>query len=101
MTITEMLDRNARLYPNSPALIEITPSRNLRNVITWKEFENNANRFANALIARGVKKGDVVIQLMMNSTKWLETYFGILKTGAMAAPLNFRFIGRQIKYCGD
>jgi acyl-CoA synthetase (AMP-forming)/AMP-acid ligase II len=101
MTITEMLARNARLYPNSPALIEITPSKNLRRVITWKEFDNNANRFANALITRGVKKGDVVVHLMMNSIKWLEAYFGILKTGAMAAPLNFRFIGRQIKYCVD
>ncbi len=101
MTITEMLDRNGRLYPNSPALIEITPSKNMRRMITWKEFENNANRFANALKARGVNKGDVVIHLMMNSIKWLEAYFGILKTGAMAAPLNFRFISRQIKYCVD
>jgi acyl-CoA synthetase (AMP-forming)/AMP-acid ligase II len=101
MTITEMLARNARLYPNSTALIEITPSKNLRKVITWKEFDNNANRFANVLIARGVKKGDVVVHLMMNSIKWLEAYFGILKTGAMAAPLNFRFISRQIKYCVD
>jgi acyl-CoA synthetase (AMP-forming)/AMP-acid ligase II len=101
MTITEMLARNARLYPNAPALIEITPSKNLRKVITWKEFDSNANRFANALIARGVKKGDVVMHLMMNSIKWLEAYFGILKAGAVAAPLNFRFIGRQIKYCVD
>src|SRR4030043_1792567 len=101
MTITEMLSRNARLYPNATALIEITPSKNLRKVITWQEFDSNANRFANALIARGVKKGDVVIHLMMNSIKWLEAYFGILKTGAMAAPLNFRFISRQIKYCVD
>jgi acyl-CoA synthetase (AMP-forming)/AMP-acid ligase II len=101
MTITEMLARNARLYPKATALIEITPSKNLRRAITWKEFDDNANRFANALIARGIKKGDVVIHLMMNSIKWLEAYFGILKTGAMAAPLNFRFISRQIKYCVD
>jgi long-chain acyl-CoA synthetase len=101
MTITEILARNARLYPDSTALIELTPSKNLRKVITWKEFDDNANRFANALIARGVKKGDVVMHLMMNSIKWLEAYFGILRTGAMAAPLNFRFIGRQIRYCVD
>jgi long-chain acyl-CoA synthetase len=101
MTITEILARNARLTPNSPALVEITPSKNLRREITWKEFDENANRFANGLIARGIKKGDVVVHLMMNSVKWLEAYFGILKTGAMAAPLNFRFISRQIKYCID
>jgi acyl-CoA synthetase (AMP-forming)/AMP-acid ligase II len=101
MTITEILARNARLTPNGIALIEISPSKGLRRQITWKEFDDNANRFANALLARGVKKGDVVMHLMMNSIKWLEAYFGILKTGAMAAPLNFRFISRQIKYCVD
>ncbi len=101
MTITEILARNARLTPDSLALIEITPSKNLRREVTWKEFDDNANRVANALIARGIKKGDVVAHLMMNSIKWLEAYFGILKTGAMAAPVNFRFISRQIKYCVD
>ncbi len=101
MTITEMLARNARLTPNAVALIEIAPSKNFKKSITWKEFDDNANRVANALIARGIKKGDVVMHLMMNSIKWLEAYFGILKTGAIAAPLNFRFISRQIKYCVD
>jgi len=101
MTIMEILTRNARLYPDSVALEEIAPSKNLRKKITWKEFDKRANRVANALIKRGVKKGDVVIHLMMNSIKWLEAYFGILRTGAMAAPLNFRFISRQIKYCID
>jgi acyl-CoA synthetase (AMP-forming)/AMP-acid ligase II len=96
-----MLARNARLTPNAIALVEITPSKNHRRTITWKEFDDNANRFANALIARGIKKGEVVMHLMMNSAQWLEAYFGILKTGAMAAPLNFRFIARQIKYCAD
>ena len=67
MTITEMLARNARLYPDSIALTELTPSKNLRRNITWKEFDDNANRVANALIDRGVKKGDVVAHLMMNS----------------------------------
>jgi long-chain acyl-CoA synthetase len=101
MTITEILDRNARLTPQNTALIEVTPSKGARRVITWKEFDDKANQFANALIARGVKKGDVVVHLMMNSIEWLIAYFGILKTGAMAAPLNFRFIARQIKYCID
>ena len=101
MTITEILARNARLIPNATALIEITPSKGLRKEITWKEFDDNANRVANALKDRGVNKGDVVMHLMMNSINWLEAYFGILKSCAIAAPLNFRFIARQIKYCVD
>jgi long-chain acyl-CoA synthetase len=101
MTITEILARNARLIPNSIALVEIAPSKGLRQQVTWKEFDDRANRVANALIAKGIKKGDVVIQLMVNSINWLEAYFGILKSGATAAPLNFRFLARQIKYCSD
>lgn len=101
MLITEILARNARLYPDTTALIEITPSTGYRNTITWKEFDDRANQVANALTERGVKKGNVVMHLMMNSINWLEAYFGILKSGAMAAPLNFRFISRQIKYCID
>jgi acyl-CoA synthetase (AMP-forming)/AMP-acid ligase II len=101
MTITEILARNARLTPHAIALVEIAPSKGSRRTITWKEFDERANRVANALIDRGIKKGDVVMHLMMNSINWLEAYFGILKTGAIAAPLNFRFIARQIKYCTD
>jgi len=101
MTITEILARNARLIPNNVALVEITPSKNSRKQITWKEFDDRSNRLANALIAKGTKKGDVIMHLMLNSINWLVAYFGILKSGATAAPLNFRFIARQIKYCVD
>ena len=101
MTISEMLARNARMYPNDCALIELKPSQQLRREITWKEFDERANRIANALIDRGISKGDKVIHLMMNSINWLEAYFGIIRTGAWAVPLNFRFNSRDIKYCAD
>jgi acyl-CoA synthetase (AMP-forming)/AMP-acid ligase II len=89
------------MYPDDAALIELKPSQGIRKEITWKEFDERANRIANALIDRGVSKGDKVIHLMMNSINWLEAYFGIIRTGAWAVPLNFRFAGRDIKYCAD
>jgi len=101
MTIAEMLARNARVYPNDVALIERIAGQNSRREIPWKEFDERANRMANALIARGVKKGDKVIHLMMNSINWLEAYFGIIRTGAWAVPLNFRFNAKDIQYCVD
>jgi len=45
------------------------------------------------------EKGDRVIHWMMNSINWLVAYFGIVRTGAWAVPLNFRFTGRDFKYC--
>ena len=101
MTISEMLARNARMYPEDSALIELKPSEKIRKEITWKKFDERANRIANALISRGVAKGDKVIHLMMNSVNWLEAYFGISRTGAWAVPLSFRFTSSDIKYCAD
>jgi acyl-CoA synthetase (AMP-forming)/AMP-acid ligase II len=36
---------------------------------------------------------------MMNSLEWLPIYFGVLKTGALAVPMNFRYSSEEIKYC--
>ena len=101
MLISDLLTQNANLYPDEIALIELRPSQNLRKTITWREFDERANRVANALIARDIKKGDKVIHLMMNSIDWLVVYFGIIRTGAWAVPLNFRFTSSEIKYCAD
>lgn len=119
MAITDFLERNARLYPNEVALVEVNPENqpahnvtwrefNLieagsgekyRREMTWKEFDIRANRFANLLLTRGVKKGDKVAILLMNCLEWLPIYFGILKTGALAVPMNYRFSGEEIRYC--
>lgn len=99
MPITEMLSRNARMYAEETSLIEREPASSKRREITWLQFDKMANSFANALLSRGIKKGDKVGLLMMNCLEWLPVYFGILKTGAMAVPLNFRFTADEIKKC--
>jgi acyl-CoA synthetase (AMP-forming)/AMP-acid ligase II len=101
MTISEMLNRNARLFPDDVALIELAPDEGKRKEISWREFDKRANQIANALRNRGIKKGDKVIQLMRNSINWIETYFGIIRTGAWVVPLSFRFTSSDIKYCAD
>lgn len=117
MPITEFLERNARLYPNDVSLVEINPAnqpeRNItwreynlieasesekyRREMTWREFDVKANRFANFLFTRGIKKGDKVAILLMNCLEWLPIYFGILKTGALAVPMNYRYAADEIK----
>jgi acyl-CoA synthetase (AMP-forming)/AMP-acid ligase II len=100
-TIVEMLEKNACKYPNDVALIELKPSQNYRKQITWKELDDEANRIANYLLQKGIKKDDKVIHWMRNSIPWLETYFGIIKTGAWAVPLNYRFNAKDFKYCTE
>ena len=119
--ITEILERNAREWPNDVALVEINPQelekRNttwreysliesspleaFRSEITWAEFDEKANRFANFLLSRGLKRGDKVAILLMNCLESLPIYFGVLKAGCMAVPLNFRYTAEEIKYCLD
>ncbi len=119
MPITELLERNAEEYGDDVALVEIDPkvmsSTKMtwkeyslietnpalcgRSEMTWKEFDNKANRFANLLLSRGIKKGDKVAILLMNCLEWLPIYFGILKAGAVAVPLNYRYTAEEIKYC--
>lgn len=118
-TIVDVLEQNARLYGNQVALVELNPEREETRRVTWKEFElmepthaatyrreitwgvfdEKANRFANLLLERGVKKGDKVGILLMNCLEWLPIYFGVLKTGALAVPLNFRYAADEIEYC--
>jgi len=101
MLITEILARNARMYGPKTALVEREPAKNQRREITWKEFDDQANQMAQALMARGIEKEDRVIHLMTNSLEWLPIYFGILRTGAWAVPLNFRFVAKTIRRCAE
>jgi fatty-acyl-CoA synthase len=96
-----MLARNAQIYGTDVALVEREPAKHLRKEITWTEFDNQANQVANGLMNRGVTKGDKVVQLMMNSIDWLPIYFGILRAGAWAVPLNFRFDAGTIRRCSE
>lgn len=119
MIITDLLEKNASQFPNETALVEIAPSMMEsakitwkeysliepnpeeagRQEITWEEFDKKANRFANLLLSRGIKKGDKVAILLMNCLEWLPIYFGILKAGALAVPLNYRYTSDEIRYC--
>ncbi len=43
-------------YPDEVALIELTPSQNSRRQVTWREFDEDANRVANYLLKKGIGK---------------------------------------------
>ena len=119
MPITDLLERNSKLYGDEVALIEINPevqevqrvtwkeyeliqpnaTAPYRREITWSVFDEKANRVANLLLGRGIRKGQKVAVLLMNCLEWLPIYFGILKSGAIAVPLNFRYTAKEIAYC--
>jgi long-chain acyl-CoA synthetase len=99
MTIIDLLVDNAQKHPLKTALVELLPDDGKRLEVSWETFNKNANKIANSLLQRGIKKEDRVAMLMRNSLIWLEIYFGIIKTGAWVVPLNFRFNASDIKHC--
>ncbi|MCR5618565.1 MAG: acyl--CoA ligase [Lachnospiraceae bacterium] len=121
MPITQYLEKNAKEYGDEVALIELNPEQKetrriswkdysliqqtedqpYRREITWSVFDEKANRVANMLLERGVKRDTKVAILMMNCLEWLPIYMGILKSGAIAVPFNFRYSADEILYCAD
>ena len=122
MVIADLLERNARLYGSDTALVELSPTEERDRAVTWREasliesaqpdapyrrelswrdFDRRANRFANLLLSRGLERGTKVGILMMNCLEWLPIYFGILKAGCVAVPMNFRYSSDEIRYCLD
>ena len=121
MTIVHLLERNAKEFANDTALVEINPDqpetrkltwneyelvqptnkKHYRREISWEVFNEKSNRLANMLTANGIGKGKKVAILLMNCIDWLPIYFGILKAGALAVPLNFRYSSDEIDYCLD
>lgn len=120
MTIVHLLEKNAREFGNDTALIEINPDqpetrrltwheyelveptpsvRHYRREISWSVFNEKSNRLANMLLQNGIGKGKKVAILLMNCLDWLPIYFGVLKVGALAVPLNFRYSSDEIDYC--
>ena len=120
-TIVDMLRANAAARPGETALVEVNPERHENRHITWRDydlvettdeqsfrremtwavFDEKANRFANLLLSRGVRKDDKVAILLYNCIEWLPIYFGALKSGATVVPLNFRYSADEIEYCMD
>ena len=121
MPITDFLERNAKEFGDEVCLVEInpelkekhaltwkdyslvevTPYEEHRREMTWREFDEKANRFANLLLSKGLRRGEKVGILLMNCLEWLPVYFGVLKAGGIAVPLNYRYTEGEIKYCLD
>ncbi|MCQ2530392.1 MAG: AMP-binding protein [Lachnospiraceae bacterium] len=120
MIITDFLERNARMFGEDIALVELSPTDDRDNAVTWREasliesanadapyrremswrdFDRKANRIANMFLGRGVKRGTKIAILMTNCLEFLPIYFGILKAGCIVVPMNYRYASDEIQYC--
>ena len=81
MNLANNLERSAFYFPDRPAVIEGDTE------ISYREFNQESNHVATALIGLGINPGDPVALCAPSSYQWLACYFGILKAGAIAVTL--------------
>ena len=79
LTVCDLLDRNAEVFPNKLALADGTRE------VTWKELQTKANRMALHLHRLGVGYGDFLVLQMSNVVEFFYLFFGLNRIGAIPA----------------
>ncbi len=81
-----LLEESARRFSNNPAVILAGPK--FSTTLTYRQIDGLANRFANALIAHGVRPGDRIVLHLPNLPQFVFCFYGALKAGAAVVPVN-------------
>lgn len=84
--------RNVDRFPDKEALFHPTKGQSW----TYTTLNEEANRFANALLGAGLKKGDVVMYQLLNCPEFVFAYLAGHKTGIIGSPMNFRLSAGEI-----
>ena len=92
--IGSILTRRAELNASREAYVDSQSGLRL----TFKELNDRSNQVANMLLDLGVKKGDRVGIMMMNSAEFFESYFAIAKIGGVVVPLNWRLVADELEF---
>src|SRR6202171_2558261 len=91
MNVTQGLRRVLQTNPTGIATVDGDRRR------SWREIGERVARLAGGLQQRGIKRGDRVAVLMLNSDRYLELYLGIAWAGAVIVPTNIRWSGGEIE----
>ncbi|HXZ92088.1 MAG TPA: AMP-binding protein [Burkholderiales bacterium] len=92
LTVPQAVAAHARIDPDRAA------AKDSRRTLSFAQWDERANRLANALLGMGLRKGDRVAILAYNCIEWAEMYVGLGKAGLIAVPVNFRLLGPEIRY---
>jgi long-chain acyl-CoA synthetase len=92
LTLSEVLHNSTSRFGNQTSMIY------LDHQWTYQELDDLVSRMANLLIDLGIKPGDRVGVQLLNSPQFVFSYFGILRAGAIAVPINPHFSGDDLAY---
>ena len=92
VSVPEAFDQMADKYGSKTALIFYGKK------ISYHELKDLTNRFAAALAALGVSKGDTVAMYLLNCPQYVIAYFGALKAGAKVTPISPVYTSKEVKH---
>lgn len=92
MNVAYLLVNSASNYPDRTAIV----SGETR--LSYKALNDRVNQLAQAMSRHGLKKGDRVALMSLNTHHFAEVYLAAAKLGAVLTPVNFRFVGEEIEY---
>ena len=95
LTPVTFLARTAETFPDRTAIIHGNQH------ISYREFQLNVNRFASALIKRGVKPGDTVTIMAANIPAYIDAHYAVPLTGAVLNSLNTRLDPQALAFILD
>jgi fatty-acyl-CoA synthase len=93
-TFPDVLDRICEEFPEHPAFkyVELDYTR------TYKEFRDDVDKFAAALIKMGVEKGSHVAIWATNVPQWFITFWAATKIGAVLVTVNTAYKIHEAEY---
>jgi long-chain acyl-CoA synthetase len=91
MNLSSILENAAARFKDKTAIV-INDRR-----VSFAGLEAGANRVANAIKKLGVKKGDRVAMLQSANPEFVSTFFGIMKVGGIAVPLDIRYVPAELE----
>jgi fatty-acyl-CoA synthase len=94
LTIAHLFDQAAAKYPEREGLVDCKKSRKW----TYKEFQQDVHKTANALLNKGIQKGDKVSTILYNTSELAITLFACAKIGAVFNPINFRLKSSELTF---
>ncbi|OGO22335.1 MAG: hypothetical protein A2Z28_02130 [Chloroflexi bacterium RBG_16_51_9] len=92
MNTTDFITISSAICPDREAII-FEGKR-----LTFTQLNERVNRLGNALLKLGVKKGDRVSMMQVNTNQCVEAYFAVAKIGGIYVPLNFRAKANELPY---
>ena len=94
INIGNLLARRAHINGSIEALYDVAADRRY----TYAELNSETNKVASLLVDAGVKKGDRVALLQMNSAEFMTAFFATAKLGAVIVPLNWRLVPDELEF---